>query len=243
MIWGWSEPGACRRTCKGREPGTCRRTCKGRVGWLLAPGSNCVWELQMKPNMSCRGSLVCCGATDSWLISHHKIAVSGLGESSPGQCPPFKTHGFTELLWIQPHWFLCKKRLSKLWQGISKNSLQNSRGFTFHPKVSFWISALFQVMLKSETQIALLGWSSYQRKSHKSCRACMQRRWIRKTSNSSFFLFLRSILWSVTVLAAARPRCPCCILLLLAGCLSSRLLQRNMSLLIPLWHSVLAFRR
>lgn len=119
--WGWSEPGAWRELAQGKWGGFYRVKLWGRIA--------------NKAQVSC--SLVCGGVIDSWLIVHQKIAVSGLGESSPCGCLPFKLHSFTELLWTQFHWFLCEKKVSKPEWGISKHSLQNSEVLLFTLKFHF----------------------------------------------------------------------------------------------------------
>lgn len=107
----------------------------GENGVAFTPQVKLWGRTANKARVSC--SLVCGGVIDSWLIVHQKIAVSGLGESSPCGCLPFKLHSFTELLWTQFHWFLCEKKVSKPEWGISKHSLQNSEVLLFTLKFHF----------------------------------------------------------------------------------------------------------
>lgn len=88
-----------------------------------------------KARVSC--SLVCGGVIDSWLIVHQKIAVSGLGESSPCGCLPFKPAQFhrapvdtVSLIPVREEGVKARVRHFKAF-------FAKLRGFAFYLKVSF----------------------------------------------------------------------------------------------------------
>lgn len=65
----------------GDGPRSLERTCTGKAGWIFTPQVKLWMRIAKEAQVSC--SLVCGGVIDSQLIIHQKVAVSGLGESSP----------------------------------------------------------------------------------------------------------------------------------------------------------------
>lgn len=183
--WDWWEPGALHWMGMAKARSS-ERPCTGKAGWLLPPSSNCGWGLQTEP----RWAAVCSGVADSQVI-HQKIAVSGLGESSARGTSlqdaqfhraPVDT---ISLIPVQEEGVQAKVMHFKAF-------FAKLRGFAFYLKVSFWVWAAFQVMLK--VKFSQLFWAgTYQQR---SCGSRMGK----GKDDTSLFWFLRSVLGRVTVL-------------------------------------------
>lgn len=186
----------------GMVPGAWRDLAQGKQGGFHPPRSNCGWGLQRKPKWAAVWSVV--------LIIHQKAAVSGLGESSPcgSSLQDAQFHrapvGTVSLIPVQEEDVKAKVRHFKAF-------FAKLRGFAFYLKVSFWISAPFQVMLK--VKLSRLFWAgAHQQRSCSSRIVCSGKR-----QRYVILLVLKKPLRESYSSAATRARCSCSISLLLSG--------------------------
>lgn len=143
-----------------------RRTCTGKAGWLLPPRSSCGWGLRSELQFGLRWG--------HWqLIVHQKIAVSGLGESGPGgssleDAVSQSSCGHSLSGSVPEEGVKAKVRHFKVF-------FAKLRSFAFYLKVSFWISAPIQVILK--VKLSQLFWAgTYQQRSCSSQMVCSGKR-------------------------------------------------------------------
>lgn len=193
--WGWSELGAWRELAQGQGGG-------------FTPRSSCGWGLQTKPKWAQFGlwwgdwELVN-RPSESYSRAWVKVVLVGV--------LPFNMHTFTELLLTQSHWFLCEKKVAKPRWGISKHSLQNPEvllftlRFHFESQLHFWWCWKWNSASSSGLELTNKGLAAHK--------------WlavVKGKDYTSFFWFLRRVLWRIKVLQPQKldvpALSPCCYL-------------------------------